>query len=136
MITLSFSTIARRWIWAGPVLLMLVAGCSQPKKQATLAAYTDLNPSVTPSFQAITNQAEMLAVRPSSELFTLGPGDRIEIEIIGKPDATTGTFVGPDGKIYFNLLPGLDVWGLTLEQTREILQRELGKYISTPEIAV
>src|SRR5439155_1152376 len=39
------------------------------------------------------------------------------------------TTVGPDGKIYFNLLSGLDVWGLTLAQTKELLERELSQFI-------
>src|SRR5690349_2925655 len=131
-----YMIIARRSIWVGPVVVALLAGCSKPKPQTTPAAFADLNPAVKPAFQAITNQAEVLSVRPSSELFTLGPGDRIDIEIIGKPGSQAGTFVGPGGKIYYNLLPGLDVWGLTLEQTRELLQRELGKYITSPEVAI
>ena len=46
------------------------------------------------------------------------------------------TSVGPDGKIYFHLLPGLDVWGLTLAQTKSLLERELAKYMSGPQVAV
>jgi protein involved in polysaccharide export with SLBB domain len=136
MRTETFASLARRWIWVGPLLIVLFAGCRNSKPQVLPPAFTDVNPTVKPSFQTITNQAEVLMVRPSTELFTLGPGDRIDIEIIGKVTSQVSTFVGPDGKIYYNLLPGLDVWGLTLEQTRELLQRELGKYISSPEIAV
>ena len=32
--------------------------------------------------------------------------------------------VGPDGKIYYYLLPGVDVWGLTLPEARDRLERE------------
>ena len=39
------------------------------------------------------------------------------------------TVVGPDGKLYFNLLPGLDVWGLTLGQAKAEIEKELGKFI-------
>jgi protein involved in polysaccharide export with SLBB domain len=37
--------------------------------------------------------------------------------------------VGPDGKIYYYMLPGLDVWGLTLPDARARLGDELKKYI-------
>ena len=37
--------------------------------------------------------------------------------------------VGPDGKIYYYLLPGLDVWGLTLPEASARLGDELKKYI-------
>jgi protein involved in polysaccharide export with SLBB domain len=44
--------------------------------------------------------------------------------------------VGLDGKIYFNVLSGVDVWGLSLEQTRMRLEQELAKYFSQPQVSV
>jgi protein involved in polysaccharide export with SLBB domain len=73
---------------------------------------------------------------PSAEPFTLGPGDRLELEIVGDARSRTTTAVGPDGRIYFNLLPGLDVWGLTLVETRDLLEKELGKILKEPKVAV
>src|SRR5205085_6534658 len=75
-------------------------------------------------------------LRPESSPFTLGPGDSLDIEIVGTPTSRALTRVGPDGKIYYNLLPGLDVWGLTLAQTRESLEKEMGKYLTTPKINI
>lgn len=77
---------------------------------------------------------EML--RPASIPFTLGPGDSLEIEIIGNPNSRAIAPVGLDGKIYYNLLPGLDVWGLTLDQTRALLEKELSKYVSQPQVGL
>jgi protein involved in polysaccharide export with SLBB domain len=77
---------------------------------------------------------EML--KPASIPFTLGPGDSIEIEIIGNPASRTITPVGLDGKIYYNLLPGLDVWGLTLDETRALLEKELAKYVTNPQVGL
>ncbi len=69
-------------------------------------------------------------------MFSLGPGDYVEIEILGEPLSRATTMVCPDGKVYFNILPGINVWGLTLSQTRELLQKELSQYISNPEISL
>ena len=44
--------------------------------------------------------------------------------------------VGPDGKIYYDILPGLPVWGLTLAQTRDLLERELARFYLHPRVAV
>lgn len=86
---------------------------------------------------SLTNQIDAAWLKPSSDIFTLGPGDRLELEIIGETNSITSTVVGPDGKIYFNLLPGVDVWGLTLAETKAVLERELAKYIKTdPKISV
>jgi len=68
-------------------------------------------------------------LQPSESVFHLGPGDRLEIELIGDITTRTTVTVGPDGKIYYNILPGLDVWGLTLPEARDRLGDELTKYI-------
>jgi protein involved in polysaccharide export with SLBB domain len=45
--------------------------------------------------------------------------------------------VGPDGRIYYTLLPGLSVWGLTLTETKELLEKEMNRFTRVkPELAV
>jgi len=76
-----------------------------------------------------TNKINPDWLKPPTDLFTLGPGDRLELELIDDPTSKALTTVGPDGKIYFNLLSGLDVWGLTLGQAREAIERGLGEFV-------
>jgi protein involved in polysaccharide export with SLBB domain len=75
-------------------------------------------------------------LQPTSAPFTLGPGDTIEIEIIGLANSRAVTPVGLDGKIYYNLLAGIDVWGLTLDQTRALLEKELVKYVPQAQVGL
>ena len=60
---------------------------------------------------------------PSQDFFRVGPGDILEIEIIGGKEAPVAVQVGPDGKIYYSLLPGLFVWGLSLAEGRELIEQ-------------
>ncbi|HEY0455623.1 MAG TPA: polysaccharide biosynthesis/export family protein, partial [Verrucomicrobiae bacterium] len=76
-----------------------------------------------------TNGVPTELLRAPTNLFTLGPGDRLEIELLDDPTSRALTTVGPDGKLYFHLLPGLDVWGLTLAETKALIEKELAKYI-------
>jgi len=85
---------------------------------------------------SLTNQFSPAWLKESDEFFTLGPGDVLDVEIIGEATSRSSPIVGPDGKIYYYLLPGLNVWGLTIPQTRELLQNELAKYVGTPQVAV
>src|SRR4051812_34286878 len=76
-------------------------------------------------------------LKPPEDLFTLGPGDRLEIEVLGDPTSRTLTVVGPDGKIYFTLLSGIDVWGATLGQAKAMLENELAKYMrDKPQVSI
>src|SRR5437763_251388 len=45
-------------------------------------------------------------LKPSTAEFTLGPGDRLAIEVGGESTSRVETVVGPDGKIYYEMLPG------------------------------
>lgn len=84
-----------------------------------------------------TNQPNADLLRPPADRFTLGPGDRLEIEILGEPTTRTTTVVGPDGRIYFHLLAGLDVWGLTISEAKALIERELLKYVrEKPQVGV
>jgi protein involved in polysaccharide export with SLBB domain len=85
----------------------------------------------------LTNRIDPAWLKPPSELFTLGPGDKLDIEFMGETNTLTSTVVGPDGKVYFNLLPGVDVWGLTLAQTKAQFERELAKYVrQQPQVSL
>src|SRR3954469_22666909 len=103
---------------------------SAPPASPTPARATENKPApaktiaATPAVQAARETIDQQLLRPNTEPFTLGPGDGIELEILGTPASRATTTVGLDGKIYFNLLPGLDVWGLTLDQARDTIERE------------
>lgn len=119
--------------------LVFLAGCKSSKGDEQFGSMEGINPSptLTPIVVPATNTASAQALlQPPTDLFTLGPGDRIEIEIIGSLGSRATTTVGPDGRIYYHLLPGTDVWGLTLTQTKTALEKGLTKYITEPQVAI
>ena len=120
------------YLW-GMVALAFLCGCktgprfdARAATQARLAALTNL------TMVAVTNQAAPGLLETPSEPFTLGPGDLLEIQIVGDPATLTTNSVGPDGKIYFNLLPGLDVWGRTLSEARALIEKEMTQFVREP----
>lgn len=125
----------------GLLAALLIAGCGTNTKRmgpkfdprtnkVQLAMVTNLT-SVE-----VTNRVRPEWLQAPTNYFTLGPGDKIEIEVLNEPGTRAITTVGPDGKIYYHLLPGLDVWGLTLAQTQERLSQELTKYVREPQVGV
>jgi len=116
-------------------MLVLFAGC---KSTGARSEYRDPFAAAGTNIAAetLTNQLSPELLQSKGDMFTLGPGDSVEIEILGAPTSRAKTSVGPDGKIYYNLLPGLDVWGLTLGQTRELLEKQLAKYLNDPQVSL
>jgi len=123
-------------IFIAALLALALAGCaSKPPKAGSFSRLGGAEAAPVATF-GLTNQLGAQYLRPGAELFTLGPGDRLEIEIIGQLDTRAETLVGPDGRIYFSLLPGIDVWGLTLTQARELLEKGLSKFMENPQVAL
>jgi len=107
---------------------ILVTGCQHPGPQFDARHGSKLASLVMESVPR-TNRVDPQWLKPPTDLFKLGPGDRLEIELLDDPTSKTLTAVGPDGKIYFQLLPALDVWGLTLAEAKAAIERELAKFI-------
>jgi len=112
----------------GTVLALGLSGCQHapPRRPPP-----DVHSSIVAAY-ASTNRIDPAWLQPSPQPFTLGPGDRVEIQLMGEPASKVITVVGPDGKLYFDLLPGLDVWGLTLAQTKPLIEKEYSKYVREP----
>jgi polysaccharide biosynthesis/export protein len=78
---------------------------------------------------AITNEIKAEWLKAPTEPFTLGPGDKLEVELLDDYTSRQVINVGPDGKIYYSLLPGIDVWGMTLTEARAALEKEFTKFL-------
>jgi polysaccharide biosynthesis/export protein len=127
---------ARKLVWAGISAAALLAGC----KHTTGPKFDPSRPSALETSRLLegsTNRLNAEWLQRPTNFFTLGPGDRLEIEVLGDPDSRATTVVGPDGKVYYHLLPGIDVWGLTLAQAKDQIQTDLLKFIrDSPKVAL
>jgi len=80
----------------------------------------------------LTNRITPEMLKPSLEPYRLGPGDVLDIETLGEQGSRSSAIVGPDGRIYYGLLPGLFVWGKTLAEARATIEEGLKKYLRVP----
>jgi len=118
-----------------PLLLLLAAGCAyrhgpvfDPRAESAATTQFKLN--------EITNRLDpALLQMPTNEL-TLGPGDTIGIDVFGTAENSATSLIGPDGCIYYSLLPAINVWGLTPRQAGERLGQALGKYFKNAQVTV
>ena len=124
----------RLFILLASLAWVLVTGCESTAKHFDPRAPAEVATHFVDGVDQNKVQPEWL--RPPSAPFTLGPGDKLDIEMLGKGGGRTLVFVCPDGKIYYDLLPGVDVWGLTLSQARDLLDRQLSTYYREPQVVV
>ncbi len=75
-------------------------------------------------------------LKPGDEAYRLGPGDRIAIELVDEAGSFDTTFVCPDGKLYFHLSEGIDVWGLTTAEAEKKVATSLRKYVRHPNVVI
>ncbi|MBK8478041.1 MAG: SLBB domain-containing protein [Opitutaceae bacterium] len=117
-------------------LLVYLAGCGS----YTLPVARTGDPAVpVAAFAEVAPQSSLdpALLRPGENAFRLGPGDQLDIEVMGDLSTRARVTVGPDGKIYYFMLPGLDVGNMTMAEVRGLLARELTKYIrETPVVSL
>jgi protein involved in polysaccharide export with SLBB domain len=120
---------------AALLLFLLTTACQNPGKGPAFSP--PQIGAMTGVHVGETNRIDPKFLKPSDELFTLGPGDRVEVELLGDLDSRATSTVGPDGKLYFNLLNGVDVWGMTLSQAKAALENEFAKFVKTkPQVSI
>src|SRR5215468_8739004 len=75
---------------AGLILTLMATGCTQPRyaqsgvRAASRPSDTNGSPLAV-NRVAITNHLDPAWLQPPGRPFTLGPGDRLEIELLGEP---------------------------------------------------
>lgn len=68
--------------------------------------------------------------------YTLGRDDAIRIQVRNQPEFSGDFVVGPDGKIQYNYLGDVPVFGLTKHELQQALEKLLGRYIRVPQVNV
>ena len=120
---------------SGLALLVVLCGCSSPKGP-TFDARAKGAGAAALEGTTVTNELDAGLFQSGTEFFKLGPGDVIDVEVLGNAVTRATLTVGPDGKIYFYVLHGVDVWGLTLAEAKKLLQMELSKYVTGAQVSV
>lgn len=107
--------------------------------QASPAAEEDSDqPLVQPEFVSgvarVSPSGDLLV--PPNEEYRLGSGDKLDLEIIGEPDTRAQTFVTPDGKVYFDLIDGVEARDKTAAELKATLEEKLVRYYLNPQVSV
>ncbi len=112
---------------------LLMAGCKSAPKSS--AVFPDAGLTAA-SGVVVSNTLDRGLLEPPREPFVLGPGDQVDVEIMGNVGSRATVTVGLDGKIYYSVLPGIDVWGMTLSQAQSKIEQELARYLRDNRVAV
>ena len=74
--------------------------------------------------------------RLTYDTYILGPGERLQVELLDLPELS-GTFsIGPDGTLYLPRLRSVYVEGLTVEELRYLLTEKFSNYVRDPQVYV
>jgi len=79
-----------------------------------------------------------LTTRPDTSAYHLGPGDRVEIKVLGADELNGQYSVQDDGTIRMLLVSAVPAAGLTPDQVQANIEERLraGRYLSNPHASV
>ena len=109
----------------------LLAGCTTAHKSTVM--YPDVK---APAGVVVNSTLDRALLQRPTDMFVLGPGDQVDVEVMGNTSTRSTVTVGLDGKIYYSVLPGIDVWGLTMTQAQARIEQELSRYLRANRVAV
>lgn len=93
------------------------------------AATTPAKPSNDPLFEGI--------YQKFYSDYRLGPGDSVAVRIKGQPEHSKDQVkVSPVGSIFLDLLGDVTIAGMTLDQAKEYLTKELSEYLKDPKVSI
>lgn len=120
-----------RYFWLAGFCALVICGCKSygPRFDARAPKTDSTNILFTPL--PATNLLNAVLLQAPTNFFRIGPGDVIQIESSEDPVPAT-LLVGPDGKVYYGLLPGVFIWGMTLNEAKLQLQKEMSKFLRVP----
>ena len=75
-------------------------------------------------------------LRPSPDHYRVGPGDKLEIEMMEFPETHLRGIVLPDGMLYFHTVNGIKVTGMTVAEVKAALEKALAVDYRSPQVAV
>lgn len=140
----------------------LLSGCAlapgghieSDSRAAPIDDLVDIQP-ITPGLVATLHQHQATAQPMSPELrqqleaydYRVGPGDVLSVTVYDHPELTipaggersaeeAGNQVGSDGSIFYPFIGRVDVAGLTLDEIRSTLSRQLVDFIAEPQVDV
>lgn len=83
-----------------------------------------------------TDVSTLTELPPDPYVYTLTPGDVVQVEIAEDEEYDWETTVLPDGSATFKWAGEIDVMGMTLKQTRETLKSKLTRYYVNPTMTL
>ena len=75
-------------------------------------------------------------ISAAGEGYVIGDEDILQLSVWGSPDLTVQVPVRPDGMISFPIVGDVKASGLSPQELKAVLEKELSKYIKSPTISV
>lgn len=130
----------KKWgtLFAAAMAGLFMAGCVISKRGETFDPRAHRNVTLLTNLARVETTSDLPAgsLQPPTNFFRLGPGDKLEIEILTDTNSRALATVAPDGRLYYSLLPGIDVWGLSLPEAARRLEDGLGQYYRSPQVSL
>lgn len=118
----------------GVVVLMMVSGIGTAQGAAQEAGVVKQDVSVKDA--SVAKAKTLPPIGGETSNYTFGKGDVVDIQVRNNPEFSGNFVIGPDGNIQYTFIGDLKAEGLTKSQLKDLLTKELERYIKIPEVDV
>ncbi|HWE53378.1 MAG TPA: polysaccharide biosynthesis/export family protein [Bryobacteraceae bacterium] len=115
------------WLLAGG--LIALGATVSPAQQIAEGGKT---PEPSPGSLAVLSQLQPA----QGEQYTIGEGDEVEIQVVGRPELSGSQLVGPDGRITLPIAGSFEIHDLTREEAARRITTIFQRYYTTVDVTV
>lgn len=122
---------------AAALFVLLLGGCATAPPPGLLndaqVRAAQFRVSDKPSKAALANAAALAAFEgPADDVYRLGSGDRVRVDVWGRPELSGPRIVGPDGRVTVPVIGAVEVADLSSDEAGERLTRAVRRvYVDT-----
>lgn len=98
--------------------------------QQTGGTATDFSPELSPLAAMSKLQS------PAGEEYTIGDGDEIEVQVVGRAELSGNHLVGPDGRITLPITGSFEIRNMTREEAARKIAALFGRYYTSLDVTV
>jgi polysaccharide export outer membrane protein len=108
----------------------------QDARQELITPVPTEGESLSPSETPTENRTATPPPNPAFDLYHLGPGDSIYVNVLRFPDLSFQGTIDLEGNLLVPLVGALSLQGLTVPEVRELIRTELNRFVIDPDVDV
>lgn len=124
------------WRIVAVLLVAMLGACASSPSRQGVGDYPFKLAAKNSEVSLMSKEDLALLEESSNPVYLFGSGDRVSVNVFGRPEVSGKHVIGPDGIITLPLAGDVFLNGLTREDVQQVLEKRLRIYFTNPHVTL